>query len=100
MPIYEYQCNSCKASFEVMQKISDGPPDQCPYCGHNELTKLISKVGFKLKGTGWYETDFKDKKSGGKEEKTTKPNTEKQKSKQVKNEPTKSKKSVASGEVK
>ena len=60
MPIYEYQCASCEACFELMQKIVDGPPEKCPFCGHKEVRKLISKVGFHLKGTGWYEPDFKD----------------------------------------
>jgi len=68
MPIYEYQCNDCGHQFEAMRKISAGPPDACPACGENALQKLVSKVAFRLKGTGWYETDFKtkpaDKKSG------------------------------------
>ena len=63
MPIYEYQCTSCGACFELMQKISDGPPEECPSCGHKEVRKLLSKVGFQLKGTGWYETDFKNNKN-------------------------------------
>ena len=70
MPIYEYQCTSCGACFELMQKISDGPPKECPSCGHKEVRKLLSKVGFQLKGTGWYETDFKNKKNSKKPEKT------------------------------
>ena len=59
MPIYEYQCADCGAVFEVMQKISAPAPDNCPECSGANLKKLISKVGFQLKGTGWYETDFK-----------------------------------------
>ena len=70
MPIYEYQCASCEASFELMQKIVDGPPEKCPFCGHKEVRKLISKVGFQLKGTGWYETDFKNKKNSKKPDQT------------------------------
>lgn len=61
MPIYEYQCADCGAVFEVMQRISAPAPDQCPECSGANLKKLISKVGFQLKGTGWYETDFKNK---------------------------------------
>lgn len=61
MPIYEYQCNECDHQFEAMRKVSDGPPDACPSCGKNALQKLVSRVGFRLKGTGWYETDFKTK---------------------------------------
>lgn len=61
MPIYEYQCNECGHQFEAMRKVSDGPPDACPACGKDALQKLVSRVGFRLKGTGWYETDFKTK---------------------------------------
>ena len=60
MPIYEYQCADCGAVFEVMQRISAPAPDKCPECSGTNLKKLISKVGFQLKGTGWYETDFKN----------------------------------------
>ena len=63
MPIYEYQCADCGAVFEVMQRISAPAPDKCPECSGANLKKLISKVGFQLKGTGWYETDFKNKDS-------------------------------------
>jgi len=63
MPIYEYQCQSCGHQFEKLQKISDPVLKQCPHCEKPELKKLISAAGFKLKGTGWYETDFKSSKS-------------------------------------
>ena len=100
MPIYEYQCSSCHASFEVLQKISEGPPKQCPYCGHDEVKKLISKVGFQLKGTGWYETDFKDKKNSNKSENTNNQTSEKSSSKS-KSKPTNTEqKPAASGEAK
>ncbi|MGR8947620.1 MAG: FmdB family zinc ribbon protein [Gammaproteobacteria bacterium] len=62
MPIYEYACTACGHGLEVMQKISDAPLVRCPECGQDALTKQISKVAFRLKGTGWYETDFKNKK--------------------------------------
>ena len=75
MPIYEYQCTSCGACFELMQKISDGPPEECPSCGHKEVRKLLSKVGFQLKGTGWYETDFKNNKNSKKSDKTDTKNS-------------------------
>ena len=71
MPIYEYQCGSCSHSLEALQKISDGPLLHCPACGSPSLQKLVSAASFRLKGGGWYETDFKtgDKKqladSGG-----------------------------------
>ena len=59
MPIYEYQCNACGFEFETIQKISEDPLKDCPECGELELRKLISKAAFRLKGGGWYETDFK-----------------------------------------
>ncbi len=59
MPIYEYQCGSCDHQFETMQRISDAPLRECPVCGVDSLRKLISPVAFRLKGGGWYETDFK-----------------------------------------
>ena len=62
MPIYEYQCDACGARIEVMQKISDKPQQTCPSCKQRKLRKLVSASAFRLKGSGWYETDFKDKK--------------------------------------
>ena len=59
MPFYEYRCDSCSHDFEVLQKISDEPLKQCPACEKLGLRKLISAAGFRLKGDGWYETDFK-----------------------------------------
>src|SRR5580658_4149556 len=64
MPFYEYECASCKFYTEVMQKISDAPLKKCPSCGKSTLKKLVSAPVFRLKGGGWYETDFKtDKES-------------------------------------
>jgi putative FmdB family regulatory protein len=62
MPFYEYVCTSCGASTEILQKISDPPATECPACHAQALSKQISAAGFRLKGGGWYETDFK---SGG-----------------------------------
>jgi putative FmdB family regulatory protein len=62
VPIYEYQCDDCEHTLEKLQKISDDPLQDCPECGEQGLRKLISAVAFRLKGSGWYETDFKDKK--------------------------------------
>jgi putative FmdB family regulatory protein len=62
MPFYEYECASCKFYTEVMQKISDVPLRKCPSCGKSTLQKLISAPVFRLKGGGWYETDFKSDK--------------------------------------
>lgn len=59
MPFYEYECSNCKFYSEVMQKISDAPLTKCPSCGKNKLVKLVSAPNFRLKGGGWYETDFK-----------------------------------------
>ncbi len=59
MPIYEYRCKACNHELEAMQKISDDPLVECPECGKPELTKLVSAAGFRLSGSGWYETDFK-----------------------------------------
>ncbi|MCW2267732.1 Zinc ribbon domain protein [compost metagenome] len=59
MPMYDYQCASCDHHMEVLQKISAAPLTDCPACQKPELKKLISAPGFRLGGTGWYETDFK-----------------------------------------
>ena len=65
MPIYEYQCKACDKELEVLQKISDAALLVCPGCGESALKKKISAAAFRLKGGGWYETDFKtgDKKN-------------------------------------
>jgi putative FmdB family regulatory protein len=59
MPFYEYECQACKYYTEVMQKITDAPLTKCPSCGKRKLKKLLSAPVFRLKGAGWYETDFK-----------------------------------------
>jgi putative FmdB family regulatory protein len=59
MPIYEYQCKACGHELEVIQKLSEEPLKFCPECGKPEMNKLVSAAGFRLKGAGWYETDFK-----------------------------------------
>jgi putative FmdB family regulatory protein len=59
MPIYEYQCDSCGHELEKLQRMSDNPLRDCPDCGEAELRRLVSAAGFRLKGAGWYETDFK-----------------------------------------
>ena len=65
MPIYEYQCESCSHRLEKLQKMSDAPLSDCPECGQSTLKKLVSAAAFRLKGGGWYETDFKTKKKTG-----------------------------------
>ena len=59
MPFYEYQCKSCGHDLEAMQKITDRPLKKCPQCGKSQLQRLMSAPVFRLKGGGWYETDFK-----------------------------------------
>ena len=61
MPIYEYECRDCGHVFDALQKMSDDVLRDCPDCGKPELRKLLSAPNFRLKGGGWYETDFKDK---------------------------------------
>lgn len=61
MPIYEYRCQSCAHELEALQKLSDQPLVNCPSCGEAALKKKVSAAGFRLKGGGWYETDFKSK---------------------------------------
>jgi putative FmdB family regulatory protein len=58
MPIYEYECESCRQIFETNQRITDPPLTECPEC-HGTLHKLISRTSFQLKGTGWYATDYR-----------------------------------------
>jgi|TARA_X000000950_G_scaffold83206_1_gene104661 putative FmdB family regulatory protein len=61
MPIYEYYCEVCKSNFELIQKISDKPAKKCIKCNKStKVIKLVSAPGFRLKGGGWYETDFKN----------------------------------------
>jgi putative FmdB family regulatory protein len=59
MPFYEYECTNCKFYVEALQKISDKPIKQCPSCKKQTMKKLVSAPVFRLKGDGWYETDFK-----------------------------------------
>jgi putative FmdB family regulatory protein len=59
MPIYEYQCTECGKLHEALQKMSDAPLTDCPACGKSALRKNVTAAAFRLKGGGWYETDFK-----------------------------------------
>ncbi|RMG56482.1 MAG: zinc ribbon domain-containing protein [Gammaproteobacteria bacterium] len=59
MPIYEYRCEDCGHELEALQKMSDAPLTECPECGKPALKKQVSAAGFRLSGSGWYETDFK-----------------------------------------
>jgi putative FmdB family regulatory protein len=62
MPFYEYECAHCGHHEEALQKVTDKPLKKCPNCGKNALRKLMSAPVFRLKGSGWYETDFKSDK--------------------------------------
>jgi len=59
MPIYEYRCEACGHELEKIQRMSDAPLTECPQCGAPQLRRLVSAAAFRLKGAGWYETDFK-----------------------------------------
>ncbi len=83
MPIYEYQCESCGHELEALQKVSDERLVYCPECGEATLRKLVSAAAFRLKGTGWYETDFKNQ---GKGEKKTESTDNESESKDTKTE--------------
>ena len=65
MPIYEYECKSCGHRLERLQRMNDPALTDCPACNQSELKRLVSAAAFRLKGSGWYETDFKkgDKKN-------------------------------------
>ena len=64
MPFYEYECTNCKFYVEALQKISEAPLRQCPSCKKQTLKRLVSTPVFRLKGGGWYETDFKSDQEG------------------------------------
>ncbi len=64
MPIYEYECDKCGTRVEHWQKMSDPPLSTCESCG-GDMHKVISQTTFHLKGSGWYVTDYANKKQGG-----------------------------------
>lgn len=64
MPIYVYRCQACDHKLDVLQKISAAPLTKCPVCEEETLKKQMTTAAFHLKGTGWYETDFKHKGNG------------------------------------
>ncbi len=76
MPIYEYYCQACGHEHEALQKINDAVLTDCPVCSKPELIRKVSAAGFRLKGSGWYETDFKGgnkRNVAGDSKTTTKP---------------------------
>ncbi len=92
MPIYEYQCDHCDHKIEAIQKISDEPLKDCPECKQETLRKLVSAAAFKLTGTGWYVTDFKDNKSkAGEDKKPSKDNNKSDTTKETKGKKSESK---------
>lgn len=78
MPIYEYRCDACGHEMEALQKISDNVLTDCPACEQPALKKLISAAGFRLSGSGWYETDFKNSKQKNLSGDKTAPQTSKE----------------------
>jgi len=79
MPIYEYQCESCGEIVENWQKITDPPLEKCESCG-GKMKKLISQSTFQLKGSGWYVTDYANKKTENKAKKPEKKDNSSSKS--------------------
>jgi putative FmdB family regulatory protein len=65
MPLYEYECESCGHRFELIQRFADPPAERCASCGKGPIHKLLSAPAFHFKGTGWYVTDYANKKSDG-----------------------------------
>jgi putative FmdB family regulatory protein len=77
MPTYEYRCHFCNHLLEEVQKMSDSPLVKCPFCGKDELERIVSGgAGVIYKGEGWYVTDYSKKSSGGKDD-SDKPLTKK-----------------------
>jgi putative FmdB family regulatory protein len=67
MPVYEYRCTACNHQFELRQKFSDAPVDQCPKCG-GAVHKMVSASAFSLKGDGWYGDGYGTKEEAPKSE--------------------------------
>ncbi len=65
MPLYEYRCEACGRSLEVIQKFSEDPLTECPDCG-GRLERLLSAPAIQFKGSGWYITDYARKSNGDK----------------------------------
>lgn len=59
MPIYAYRCTTCGHTKDVLQKLADAPLSTCPACAKETFTKQVTAAGFQLKGSGWYQTDFR-----------------------------------------
>ena len=103
MPIYEYQCRRCEHRFELIQKFSDKPRKRCPECS-GTVDRLISPPAIRFKGTGWYVTDYANKKSNEEDKKSNeedkKSNKEDKRETASKNKETESKKAKEKKEKK
>jgi putative FmdB family regulatory protein len=91
MPFYEYQCSACGHHHEELQKVTDRPMRKCPACGRTTLRRLVSAPVFRLKGSGWYETDFKADKETKRNLAGERDSAEKDKSEKPKEEKAESK---------
>ena len=64
MPTYDYICSDCEKMNEYFQSMSDAPKKECPECKKNSLRRVISGgTGLIFKGSGYYLTDYKNKKT-------------------------------------
>lgn len=81
MPIYEYACKKCGHRLDALQKMNDDPLIDCPECNEAQLKRLLSAPRFRLKGKGWYETDFKKDNQRNVHKSDAEPATEKKDSK-------------------
>lgn len=66
MPLYRYVCEGCDHSFTKLHRTgSDGHEPECPECGSDSVNRVISSVGIRFKGNGFYRTDYGNNGSGG-----------------------------------
>ena len=106
MPIYEYRCSSCGFQKEYLQKLSDPVLTDCPECGKQTFSKMLSAAGFQLKGSGWYATDFRNSgakpaaKTGGTDKSDTKTDAKAGAKSDVKSDTKPDKKSESKSESK
>ena len=87
MPLYEYKCDACGATFEVIQKFSDPPPETCQKCGKGPVQKQVSSPAFQFKGSGWYITDYARKSGDGGSSKSGESSGESAPAKEKKDKP-------------
>src|SRR3954452_15843794 len=62
MPTYEYRCKECGEDLEVVQAFTDDALTECPNCG-GQLRKVFGNIGITFKGSGFYKTDHRSKKT-------------------------------------